>query len=197
MTTPSMSKRTATESLARPLWRVAEEGSGVIGHELEEIPVGVAEVDGGAVDAAGAPALHGADLDGDSMGGQPVDGIADRTLPDEAEIFGARHRCRRFGRNRLAGLVNIDHGAAGHERREAPLALPPLVHAERLAAQHLAIEGERRLEILDDDDDVIEPADHALFPLPSRERARVRVVRRQHSLTWKAPSPCPSPPRSE
>src|SRR5438093_8612182 len=184
MSTPSMSKMTATESSSRPPSRAAGEGSGVIGHELEEIPVGVAEVDGGAIDAAGASTRHGADLHGDSMGGQPVDGIADRTLPDEAEILGARHRCRRFGRNRLAGLVNIDHGAARHERGEAPLALPPLVHAKGLAAQHFAIECERRLEVLDDDDDVIEPTDHALFPLPSRERARVRVARRRRSLTW-------------
>src|SRR4029450_9996991 len=109
MSTPSMSKITASESSSRLPSRGARGGSGVIGHQLEEIPVGVAEVDGGAVDAAGAPALHGTDLDGGSMGGQPVDGIADRTLPDEAEILGARHRSRRFGRNRLAGLVTIDH----------------------------------------------------------------------------------------
>src|SRR4030095_16221700 len=190
MSTPSMSKMTATESSSRPPVRAAGEGSGVIGHELEEIPVGVAEVDGGAVDATGAPPLHGADLDGDSVGGQPVDGVADGTLPDEAEIFGPHHRRHRFGSNGLAGLVNIDHGAPGHERREAPRALPPLVHAERLAAQHFAIEGERRLQVPYDDYNVIETADHALFPLPSRERARGGVVRRRAPLTW-VPSPSP------
>src|SRR5881296_1372159 len=62
MSTPSMSKMTATGSSSRPPSRAGGEGSGVIGHELEEIPVGVAEIDGGAVDAAGASTLHGADL---------------------------------------------------------------------------------------------------------------------------------------
>src|SRR6266567_2585932 len=189
MSTPSMSKMTAIASSPRPLPRAAEEGSGLIGHELEEISVGVAEVHGGAVDAAGAATFHRTDLDGHPVGGQPIYGVPDRALPDEAEVFGARHRRDGFGGNGPAGLVNIDHGAAGHERGEAPLALPPLVHAEGLAAQHLAIEGEGRLEVLDDDDDVIEPADHAFSPLPPRERARVRVARSRYSPTWKVPSP--------
>src|SRR6266542_608121 len=160
MSTPSMSKMTATASSPRPFPRAAGEGSGAIGHELEEISVGIAEVHGGAIDATGAATFYRTDLYGHPVGGQTIYGVPDRALPDEAEVFGACHRRHGFGGDGLAGLVNIDHGAAGHERREAPRTLPPLVHAEGLAAQHLAIEGEGRLEVLDDDDDVVEPADH-------------------------------------
>jgi len=56
--------------------------------------------------------------------------------------------------------MHVDHGPSRHEGGELALSLPPLVDAEGLAAEDLAVESERRLEILHDEDDVIERGDH-------------------------------------
>src|SRR5262249_42775330 len=135
MRTPSMSKTTASIIVIR--------------HELEEVPVGIAEVDGSAVDPACTAALDGTHLDGHSVRGQPLHDVLDAALPHEAEVLRAGGGHGRLGRHGRARLVHVDHGAPRHQRGEATLTLPPLVDAEGLEAQDLAVEGERRLEVLD------------------------------------------------
>src|SRR5215470_15858840 len=144
MRTPSMSKTTAS----------------VIRHKLDEVPVGIAEVDGSAVDPTRAATLDGTDLDGHSVRGQPLHGVLDGALPHEAEILRPGSGHRRFGRHGPTHLVHVDHGAPRYQRGKATLALPPLVDAEGLAAQDLPVEGERRLEVLDDEDDMIQRGNH-------------------------------------
>src|SRR5262244_1101704 len=116
MRTPSMSKTTAS----------------LIRHKLDEVPVGIAEVDGSAVDPARAATLDGTDLDGHSVRGQPLHGVLDGALPHEAEILGAGGGRGRLGIHGPARLVHVDHRAPRHQRGEATLALPPLVDAEGL-----------------------------------------------------------------
>src|SRR5271165_7160268 len=147
-------------------WRLRDEMAGrhqalpVIAADLDQVAVRVAEIDG-CHRTEGAVAPDRSELDGNHALHQARDDLVDRPKGVQAKIAGPWRWPFRLGLEGPIDLMHIDLLLAELERRRRAgthLAIKP---------QHPFIEGQRRFDRADGEDDVVKTVDQGM-PLPSR-----------------------------
>src|SRR6185437_6959979 len=171
----------------------------VVFHDLDEIAVGIAEVDGDHR-PEGAEARHRPDLDGNPASGEMADDPGNGLLGDEAEISRADGRQRRLRLELVAGDVQIDllapegYGGRSHS----------FVGRHDTGADDARIEIECCLEIAHRQDEMIDAIDDdaahsaatAAAASPVRVSSRGRNAPAATTIAASAPSTAKSQTKS-
>ena len=136
----------------------------VVGDELQQRPVWIAEVDALAL-AACAVALDGSFLDRDAAFGEMRHGATDRAVPDEAQV--AIAGLDRDPRNWASG----DAGAMDLQLLCSEAVRPPWLTCNELGAKDIAVEAVRSLPIRHGNNAMIQSSLHATIVTgPSGDR---------------------------
>jgi len=122
---------------------------GNVGDELEQCPVGVAEVHACAPPLRSA-SRHGPGFNANAMGFEVRDRLTDRAVPLETEVaVTGGYRYARDHRWPYARTVHV-------ELLTADSVGDPPVDLEDISAEHVSVEVVRTLEVADRDDDVVQ-----------------------------------------
>src|SRR5262249_412192 len=127
-------------------------GAPVVGGDLDEVGVGVAEVDGG--DGTQRPGAGDRPLLDDHAGAAQLGhDLSDGRGGDEAEVGGPRGGPGRVGR--VGGRRRVDVELLAPEAERAP----PGAEADRLHPEDALVERDRRLDVADGQDQVVQAID--------------------------------------